>query len=606
MPLFPETRRIWSYLRPERRSYALGLLSLLLVDLADVLGPVFIGLAVDLLAARALGKPPATPRILEAFGWEAADFSLVSAVAVYFGLQVLTNLFRYPMLTCVSIPSHRIGQTLRNRLAGHALRLSLPYHQRSRPGDLMSLATADVMAVRLFFGPGILLLVDTAILLVFTLVVMAGLSWSLALAAVLPLPLIALITQKFSHAEFDRFQKVQEDMGRLTEQTRASYAGITIIQGFAREEFDRARFRAASFNHWRLNMRLAWVRSLFEPSLDLMLGLSTVLVLAVGGFQFIAGTMSLGTFVAFIYLVGFLSGPMIGFGWAVSLLQRGRASLDRLEKFWAEPVEILDLPGAGAGTAEAGLEIRGLTFRHAAAPEDAPPALDDIHLRLPPGKTLGVIGPVGSGKSTLAHLLVRLYDPPPGTVLFGGKEVREWKLSALRRQVVMVPQDSFLFSDTLARNVTLAPEAAGLSAEEIEKILARVALDREVAALPEKSATLLGERGVNLSGGQRQRVALARAVAAGPRLLILDDCFAAVDARTEEAILDRLAEVMAGRSGVVISHRVAAVKRCDEIVVLEEGKITARGTHQELVARPGFYATIARQQTEAEEREKAP
>lgn len=598
MVLRAEIQRVWSYLRPERWWYSLGLFSLLVVNITDVLGPVFIGLAVDLLAAKTRGLKPGTPRILEVFGWQAADFTLFSAVAVYFSLQVLTNLFRYPMLTCVSIPSHRVGQTLRNRLAGHALRLSLPYYHRSRSGDLMSLATADIPAVRMFFGIGILLLVDTAMLLLFTLVVMAGLSLSLALAAVLPLPLIALFTQKFSHAEFNRFQEVQEDLGRLTERTRESYAGIPIIQGFAREEFDRARFTDASWQHWRKNMRLAWVRSLFDPSLDLMMGLSTVLVLAVGGFQIAAGTMSLGTFVAFIYLIGFLSGPMIGFGWAVSLLQRGRASLDRLERFWSEPVEIQDAPGAREPEGEGDLVIRNLTFRHAAAKEGAPPALEGISLHLVPGKTLGVIGPVGAGKSTLAHLLVRLYDPPPGTIFLDGLDLREWTLSGLRRRVVLIPQDPFLFSDTVNNNIALAPETRNITREHLQEVLHLASLHEEIQALPEGLGTLLGERGVNLSGGQRQRVAIARAVATNPCLLIQDDCLAAVDARTEEIILTRLGESRVGRSGIVISHRVAAVKRCDEIVVLEHGRITARGTHAELAAQPGFYATVARQQTE--------
>jgi ATP-binding cassette subfamily B protein len=590
-----------SLLRPERKHYAVGLLSLLAVNLADVAGPLFIALAVDIVASRwgvsgpGAAAGPGAPPLLRLLRLEPAHFTLMGAIAGYLALQIVANLCRYPMLVEVSIPSHRVGQTLRNRLVDHLLRLARPFYDRSKTGDLMSIATADVGAVRMFCGPGTMLLADTAMLMVFVLTVMFGLSVPLTLAALVPLPLIALFTNRVSHAEFNRFGAMQADLAKLTERARESYAGIRILQGYAREEHVGERFAEHSRRHFGLNLRLARVRSLFDPSLDLLLGVSTVLVLVVGGAEIARGRMTVGTFVAFLFLVGNLSGPMIGFGWAWSLFQRGRASMQRLEALFAEPVEIRDAPGAREANGPGELVVRGLTFSFAAA---GPPALNGIDLRLPPGRTLGIVGPVGSGKSTLVSLLARLYDPPPGSVLLDGVDVRDLALDSLRRAVVIAPQDTFLFGDTVEGNVSLS--SAG-ERPDLWRLARLSAIDEEIAALPEAFETLLGERGYSLSGGQRQRLAIARAIATDPRILVLDDCLSAVDARTEEAILGNLGEVFAGRSAILVSHRVRAVARADEILVLDGGRIVSRGTHDELMEQDGYYASIAREQMREEQ-----
>lgn len=580
-------------LRPERGRYACGLLSLLVVNVTDVLGPLFLALAIDLVASGAgVERAAAVPRPLAWLGVDAWGMTLAAALGAFLALLVATNVFRYPMLMLVSVPSHRVAQGLRNTLVDHLLRLSRPFYDRAKSGELMSLATSDIAAARMFYGPGILLLVDTVLLMVLVLAAMFAMSWPLALAAIVPLPLIALFTNRFTHAEFDRFEAVQADVGKLTERAREMYAGIRIVQGYAREEHQRRRFAEHSRSHFRLNLRLARVRSLFDPSLDLALGLSTVLVLVVGGVQLAHGTISLGTFVAFLFLVGNLSGPMIGFGWAASLFQRGRASMKRIDALLGQPVEIRDAPDARPADGPGALEVRGLTFAYSSE-EGAAPALSEVSFRLDSGRRLGVVGPVGSGKTTLVSLLVRLYEPPLGTVLLDGVDVRDVALASLRRTVVVAPQDTFLFGDTVERNLRLAPEAAGKDPLE----LARPAhVDKELAALPHGVATLLGERGFDLSGGQRQRVAIARAIGADPRVLVLDDCLAAVDARTEAAILDDLERVLAGRSGVIVSHRVRAVRDCDEILVLDGGRVVDRGTHDELFARDGWYRQIALEQ----------
>lgn len=614
MSFLRDIPRIWGHLRPEAGQYAIGITSLFVLNLCDVLAPIFMAVAVDLIEATLTGQSPRTTPVLALIGLDAASFSVLGAVLLFLALHLVANLLRYPMLMFSAVPSHRIGQTFRRRLVGKLLDLSRPFFDRTRSGDLMSLGTADINAIRMMMGPGILVGTDTLFLLCLVLAVLFSLSWQLALITLVPLPLIVLITNRLSLMEYRRFSAVQKDLASLTERARESYAGIRVIQGYAREEWENERFTRFSRRHYHHNMNLARVQALFHPTLDLMVGLSTVLVLVFGGLQVVQGTMTTGTFVAFIFLVSYLSGPMIGLGWAVSLFQRGRASLNRLDELFHTPVEIPDVDDALVPTGPGQLEVRNLSFTFPARPPeeldtppaetDSPdpqpptPALQGISFTLEPGRTLGVVGRVGSGKSTLAQLLVRLYDPPPGTILLDGVDVRLLRQAELRKRVVLAPQDTFLFSDTVARNITLAlDENSDTDARHFAEL---AALDTDIPDLERGYDTLLGERGVNLSGGQRQRLSIARAIAADPHILVLDDCLSAVDARTEDRILGNLRRIFAGRSGVIISHRVRAVEACDEILVLEEGRVLERGTHAELIARGGWYARTAAEQRETE------
>lgn len=602
-----DTRRIAELLRPEAGNYTLGLGSLFVVNASDVISPVFLAVAVDLTVHALGGAAPTTPSILRWVGLDATTFSVLGAILLYLALHLLSNVSRYPMLMYTAVPSHAIGQTMRRALTAHFLRLSQPFYDRSKAGDLMSHATNDIQAVRMMLGPGVLVGSDTLMIVTLVTGVLLSLSWQLTLIAFLPLPIIAWITNRLSHAEYERFETVQADLATLTERSRESYAGIRILQGYAREAYDRARFGAFSERHRQKNLSLAKVNALFMPTLDVMVGASTVLVLVFGGLQLVDGSMSVGTFVAFLFLIGYLSGPMIGFGWAVSLFQRGRASLRRLDALLAEPVEIVDAPDARTAEGPGALRVEALTFRYPAAMaapsteanNDAPlksvrrPALSNIDLDVPAGSTLGIIGPVGSGKSTLARLLVRLYEPPSGTVHLDGSDIRELTLESLRSAVVLAPQDTFLFSDTVARNIAVAGDQDQAA---IETFARRAHLHDELMQLDAGYSTMLGERGVNLSGGQRQRLAIARTLATDPRVIVLDDCLSAVDARTEEAILGSLRAAFEGRTGIVISHRVCAVQQSDQIIVLDEGRIVERGTHASLLAAGGYYARVAEEQ----------
>lgn len=619
MNLAHDIRRFFALLRPEAGHYSIGMLSLLVVNVCDVIAPVFLAVAIDVAAASVGGPPPETPPILGWVGIDAATLTFATTVVAYLALGVGANVFRYPMLMFAAVPSHRIGQAIRNALTDRFLRLSMPFYDRAKSGDLMSRATNDVHQVRMMFGPGVLIGVDTILILSLVVAVMLSLSWKLTLLAMIPLPIIALVTNALSHAEYDRWKEVQDDLSELTERARESFAGSRVLQAYARESFDLGRFRHFSHRHLGKQLRLARVRSVFMPTLDLMMGFSTTLILLFGGRAVVRQDLSVGTFVAFLFLVGYMSGPMMGFGWAVSLFQRGRASLRRIDTLLAEPIDILDAPDARPATGDGAIEIANLTFSYPERPtaesDDAeadnasdetsdsgpvrtrPVALTDVSLTVPTGTTLGLIGPVGSGKSTLAKLLIRLYEPPPGTVKLDGDDVLDLTLDSLRTTVVVAPQDTFLFSDTVARNVTMAAETA----HPVEHYTRLAHLHDELLALDKGYDTMLGERGVNLSGGQRQRLAIARAIATDPKVLVLDDCLSAVDAKTEEAILGSLRDVFAQRTGVIISHRVCAVQACDQIAVVEDGRITALGTHAELLKTEGYYARIAAEQGVGEE-----
>ncbi|MFT4702318.1 MAG: ATP-binding cassette subfamily B multidrug efflux pump [Bradymonadia bacterium] len=590
MSLRKDASRIRELIRPERSRYLRGLAALFIVNACDALSPVFLAVAVDLTATALGGPAPETPLLMRLVGLDAAAFTMISAIVAYLALHLLSNAGRYPMLMNVAVPSHQIGQGLRNTMTAKFLRLAQPFYDKARSGDLMSHATSDIQATRMMLGPGVLVGSDTLMIATLVILVLLSLSWQLTLIAMIPLPIIAIVTNWLSHHEYKRFGAVQDDLASLTERVRESYAGLRILQGYAREDHDRRRFDARSQQHLQINLELAKIRSLLMPTLNLMLGMSTVLVLIFGGLSVVRGEISVGTFVAFLFLVDYLSGPMMGFGWSVSLFQRGRASLRRIDTLLATPETVfddagaVDLPGVGA------IELRDIHFTYPGAES---PALSGVTLALQPGETLGIIGPVAGGKSTLASLLVRLYNPPRGTVFIDGIDVRDARLGSIRETVVLAPQDTFLFSDTVARNIAVG---RNVSLEQVHAFARQSQLHDELLELSDGYDTMLGERGVNLSGGQRQRLAIARTLATDPRVLILDDCLSAVDAKTEEAILASLREMFAGRTGIIISHRVCAVQGCDRVIVLDAGQIMESGTHQELIAFGGSYAALAEEQ----------
>jgi ATP-binding cassette subfamily B protein len=517
-------------------------------------------------------------------------------------LVVIEGVFRYYMRKALIGISREIEYELRNDVFAHLTTLPARFYQSHRIGDIMSRATNDLSAVRMVLGPGIMYTANTLATSAGTVVLMATIDPRLLAIALTPLVLVSVAVRHFGRKIHDRFERVQAQLSELNALVQEDLSGARVVRAYVQEEHEQARFMAANDEYLARSRSLIRMFGSLYPAIQLLMGTGTVIVLWLGGRMVVAGTITLGEFVAFMAYLAMLHWPMIALGWVVNIFERGEASMGRIHEILDTVPEIRDQDPGPRSALQGAVAFRGLGFAY----DDGTPVLRDIDLEVPAGTTVAIVGPTGSGKSTLVSLIPRLHDPPPGTLFVDGQDVRELPLGTLRGAVGFVPQETFLFSATVGENVAFGLSGDGGAAEERLRWAAGVAeLAKDVADFPKGYGTLVGERGLTLSGGQKQRAALARALATDPRILILDDALSSVDTETEEQILQGLREVMRSRTTFLVSHRVSTVKDADLIVVLRDGRIVERGNHAELVARGGFYADLHRRQLLEEEMETA-
>ncbi len=574
-------RTLLPYLAPHRRTYLVGFACLLVSNLFSVAGPRFVEQGVDAISNHA---PVAV---------------VARAAALVVALALIGGVTRFVMRQNLNSGSRRVETDLRQRLFEHLQQMPAAFYDRLPTGDLMARMTNDLLALRMVAGPAIMYLVDTTVRAALIFPAMWTISPKLAVLAALPLIGLPIVMTVLGNRIHYRSLAIQEQFGEVTTFVHEHLSGVRVVRAYGQEAAEVRTFEALNLDYQQRNLALAKVQGLFHPLLTLCGGLGGVFVIGVGGRMVLAGQVSVGAFVAFGVYLGMLVWPMIALGWALNLVQRGAAAMERVSALFAEPRTITSPETPAALPVHAGarsVTFEGVWFRYPNAAERGW-ILQDISFHVPAGQSLAIVGPTGSGKSTLVELLVRTYDPDRGRILVDGIDIRQLDLATLRRTVGFVPQETFLFSEPLRDNVLLGAPDDG----RLERVGEVSQLAAALPDLPNGWDTMLGERGINLSGGQKQRTAIARALAQQPPVFVLDDALSAVDAQTEARILANLRGALAGRTVLQVSHRLAAVRDADQIVVIDDGKIVQQGSHAELAAAPGRYRDLLlRQQAETE------
>jgi ATP-binding cassette subfamily B multidrug efflux pump len=573
-------RTLKGYFVQHRWRLLIGLATLLVVDGLQLIIPQIIKLAIDDLTRGGIVQ---------------AD--LVKYGLYIAGIALLIGFFRYFWRFMILGTARRIEEALRGRLFSHLQKLSLSFFQETKTGDLMAHATNDMDAVRMAVGMGLVAITDTLVLGTSAIIFMILIDPKLTLFAIVPMPFIALVTTRFSRLVHHRFESVQASFSRLTEQVRESLAGIRVVKAFAQEGYEKEKLDHIGEEYVGKNIRLIKVWGMFFPLIMLLANLGTVIVLWLGGMETILGTITAGGFVAFMTYLGILAWPMMALGWVINLIQRGSASMGRINKILNTQPEIADRPRLRPITQlEGKIEFRDLTFSYKPG---SLPTLKGITLQVNPGEFVAIVGRTGTGKSTLCNLILRLFDPPNGHLFMDSREIHAIPIKPLRESIGYVPQDTFLFSTTIKENIVFGnPEA---SEEEVANAARIAQIDEEIRTFPMGIETLIGEKGITLSGGQKQRIAIARAVLLNPQIMILDDALSSVDTQTEERIWNGLGEILDGKTCIVVSHRLSSIKEADKIILLDDGEITEMGDHQSLLSMGGIYAQIyQRQQIEEE------
>jgi ATP-binding cassette, subfamily B, multidrug efflux pump len=577
-PLFP-------YLRRYRRDFLWGAIAAVLSNAIWIFFPQVIRIAIDDL------NQGVTRQKILLYGGLLVGISAAKGVFLFLTRWIIIGI------------SREIEFDLRNDLFRHLERQPASYFHQHRTGDIMARMTNDLNAVRMLLGPAIMYSANTVLFSVGAMYFLLRISPFLTLVALVPLPLVSILVQFLGRKIHDRFERIQAMYSEISAQAQENFSGARLVRAFAQEEAQIAAFERANKENIRRGLHLVQLMGMLWPTLEFVLGLALAITLLVGGHEVLSHRITIGNFVAFNTYMVMLTWPVIALGWVVNLWQRGTASVVRIDELLREEPAIDD--SAAEANLPADLELRGeiefrnLTFSYNDPGSGRPDVLHSLSLRIPAGSSLAIVGPTGAGKSTLVNLIPRLYDAPPGTVWIDGRPIRHYPLALLRSQIGFVPQETFLFSQTIRGNITFgaprATDAQVLEAAEAAHIR------REFEEFPAGFATTVGERGITLSGGQKQRTAIARAVIRDPRILILDDALASVDTYTEEQILGELQRLMKGRTTLFISHRISTVRHADQIAVLVDGRVVELGKHEELLARNGYYADLFQKQLLEEE-----
>ncbi|MBZ5506882.1 MAG: ABC transporter ATP-binding protein/permease [Acidobacteriia bacterium] len=572
---------LWPYLNKYRVTLFWGAITVLFNNGLWVLSPQVVRRAVDDLNRHGITQQ----KIL-----------LYSLLLV--GLALGKGVFQFLTRWLVIGVSREIEYDLRNDIFRHLESLSYSHYQKNRTGDIMARATNDLNAVRMLLGPAIMYTANTLVFTAVALVFMWRISPKLTLYAFAPLPIASIIVQYIGRKIHERFEKIQAQFSDISARAQENFSGARVVRAYAQEEAEISLFEKTNQEYVNRSLPLARLTGMLWPTLEMLLGFALVLVLWLGGREVLMGRISLGDFVAFNTYIVMLTWPIIALGWVINIFQRGTASMGRIDEILVAQPEITD-----AGVApdlKSAVTVRGdIEFRHLDFSYDSVPVLKDVNLKIPAGSSLAIVGPTGSGKTTLVSSLPRIYDTAPGSLLLDGRPIREYPLEALRQNIGFVPQETFLFSDTVRENIAFGVE--GATDEQVHRAAEAANIAADIEGFPEGYSTLVGERGITLSGGQKQRSAIARAIIRDPRILILDDALSSVDTYTEEKILDHLRQVMHGRTTIFISHRVSTVRNADRIAVLHEGRVVELGTHEELLSRNGYYTDLYNKQLLEEE-----